>query len=328
MLTKSHFKAAWWLTNPHLQTIAAKWLRRKKKLTTLTQTLELPDGDFLDLAWTQLPDKKKSTPIIVILHGLEGSVESHYVKGMLATIKQRGWIGLLMHFRGCSGRANRLAAAYHSGDTRDITYLANLLNERYHSSPLFLLGFSLGGNVVSRYLSLHPKNPFTAASIVCAPLHLASCSERINQGFSKVYQKYLVKMLKSSTQVKIKSKMMTNICPVAFSQIKTIRDFDHIITAPINGFTSADDYYQKASGLFVLHNIKQPCLIIHAADDPFLSHQAITFDNTLPENVIFEASEQGGHVGFISGINPFNPIYWLEQRIPHFIAQHLSELTK
>jgi hypothetical protein len=246
---------------------------------------------------------------------------------MMATIKQKQWIGLLMHFRGCSGRANRLTAAYHSGDTRDITYLANLLKKRYHSRPLFLLGFSLGGNVVSRYLSLHPQNPFTAASIVCAPFHLASCSARIDQGFSKVYQKYLVKMLKNSIQIKIKTKKMTNLCPVAFSQIKTIRDFDHLITAPINGFDSADDYYQKSSGLFVLHNIKQPCLIIHAADDPFLSHQAITFNHTLPKNVIFEVSERGGHVGFITGVNPLSPIYWLEQRIPDFIEQHLLELT-
>jgi len=328
MLTKSDFKASWWLTNPHLQTIAAKWLRRQKKLATLTETLELPDGDFLDLAWSQLPSKNNSKPIVVILHGLEGSVESHYVKGIMATIKQRGWIGLLMHFRGCSGRANRLLTAYHSGDTRDITYLANVLEKRYDSCPLFLVGFSLGGNVVSRYLSLHPQNPFTAASIVCAPLHLASCSKRINQGFSKVYQKYLVNMLKNSMQIKIAAKKVTNICPIAFSQIKTIRDFDHLITAPINGFDSANDYYQKSSGLFVLHHIKQPCLIIHAADDPFLSHQAISFTHTLPENVTFEVSERGGHVGFITGINPLNPIYWLEQRIPHFIEQHLLELNQ
>ena len=327
MLIKSNFRAAWWLANPHLQTISAKWLRRKEKLATLTETLELPDGDFIDLAWTQLPDVKNTKPIIVILHGLEGSVESHYVKGMLATIQQRGWIGLLMHFRGCSGRANRLATAYHSGDTQDITYLANSLKERFDLCPLFLLGYSLGGNVVSRYLALHPNNPFTAASIVCAPLHLASCSQRINKGLSKFYQKYLLNMLKHNTQQKITAKLITDICPTALSKINTMWDFDHIITAPLNGFASADDYYQQSSGLFVLHHIQQPCLIIHATDDPFLHHQAITFNHILPENVIVEVSERGGHVGFISGKNPFNPIYWLERRIPHFIEQHLPELS-
>ena len=287
MFTKSHFKAAWWLTNPHLQTIAGKWLRRKDKLTTLTETLELPDGDFIDLAWTQLPTADNTKPIIVMLHGLEGSVDSHYIKGMLTTIKQRGWIGLLMHFRGCSGRINRQAAAYHSGDTRDITYLANLLQQRYLHCPFFLIGFSLGGNVVSRYLAQQIINPFTAATVVCAPLHLASCSLRINQGFSKVYQNYLVKILKDSTQIKINAKIMTNICPLAFAKIKTIWDFDQLITAPINGFNSAEDYYHQSSGLSILHTIKKNCLIIHAADDPFLNHQAIIFKQALPKNITF-----------------------------------------
>jgi len=323
MFSKSSFKAAWWLANPHLQTIAAKWLRRKEKLTTITETLELPDGDFIDLAWTEIPEPNNTKPIIVILHGLEGSVDSHYVKGMLATIKHRGWIGLLMHFRGCSGRENRQAAAYHSGDTRDISYLAKLLIQRYQNCPLFLLGFSLGGNVVTRYLSQQPDNPFTAATVVCAPLHLASCSQRIDQGFSKLYQKYLVQMLKQSTQIKIDKNMMPDVCANSFSQIDTIWQFDDTITAPINGFKSAEDYYQQSSGLYVLHRIKQQCLIIHAADDPFLNHKDIIFNDALPKNVTFEVSNRGGHVGFISGNNPFKPEYWLEQRIPHFIEQQL-----
>ncbi len=323
MFKKSPFKAAWWLTNPHLQTIAAKFLRRNEKLKTITETVELPDGDFIDLAWTHLPQTNNTQPIVVILHGLEGSVDSHYVKGMLATIKQRGWIGLLMHFRGCSGRANRQAAAYHSGDTRDIDYLARLLKKRHTSCPFFLIGFSLGGNVVTRYLSQQPDNPFTAATVVCAPLHLASCSQRIDRGFSKFYQKYLVQMLKSSTAVKIQAKVITTICPTNLDQIKTIWDFDQTVTAPINNFASAEDYYHQSSGLYIIHQIKQPCLIIHAADDPFLHHQAIAFDHPLPENINFEVSKRGGHVGFISGNNPFSPVYWLEQRIPHFIEQHL-----
>ena len=323
MLISSHFKAAWWLTNRHMQTIAAKWLRRNEKLNTLIETIELPDGDFIDIAWTEKPQADNSQPIVVILHGLEGSVDSHYVKGMLATLKQKGWIGVLMHFRGCSGRANRQAAAYHSGDTRDITYLATMLKNNYPHCPLFLIGFSLGGNVVARYIAHNVNNPFTAATIVCAPLHLASCSQRINQGFSKLYQYYLVNMLKNSTQLKIDSQLITTINTTALKKVKTMKEFDQLVTAPINGFKDADDYYHQMSGLNNLTSIDQQCLIIHAIDDPFLNHQEIISNELLPQNITFELTEKGGHMGFITGNNPLKPIYWLEERIPTFIEQFL-----
>ena len=323
MLISSHFKAAWWLTNRHMQTIAAKWLRRNEKLNTLIETIELPDGDFIDIAWTEKPQADNNRPIVVILHGLEGSVDSHYVKGMLATLKQKGWIGLLMHFRGCSGRANRQAAAYHSGDTRDITYLATMLKNNYPHCPLFLIGFSLGGNVVARYIAHNVNNPFTAATIVCAPSHLASCSLRINQGFSKLYQSYLVNMLKNSTQLKIDSQLITTINTTALKKVKTMKEFDQLVTAPINGFKDADDYYHQMSGLNNLTSIVQQCLIIHAIDDPFLNHQEIISNELLPQNITFELTEKGGHMGFITGNNPLKPIYWLEERIPTFIEQFL-----
>jgi len=324
MYSTSKFKPAWWLTNAHFQTLAAKLFRRKQKLVTNTEKLELPDGDFIDLAWTEKPQKNNIRPIVVILHGLEGSKDSHYAKGMLTAIKQRGWIAVLMHFRGCSGKPNRQASSYHSGDIRDISYLTEHLTAHYQQCVFSVLGFSLGGNVLTRYLAQVPNNPYCSAAVICAPLDLASCSTRINQGFSRLYQKYLLKMLKDSALEKITTKIIINIKATQLETIKTLYDFDEQITAPLNGFTSAQHYYQQASGNQVMEKIKQPCLFIHAADDPFLNHHFSLPQQKLPEHLTFEVSSHGGHVGFIHGNNPFKPQYWLEQRVPDFLSDHLS----
>ncbi|OUS26568.1 hypothetical protein A9Q98_10395 [Thalassotalea sp. 42_200_T64] len=324
MITNSSFKPAWWLSNCHLQTMAGKIFRRKQTINVINETIELPDGDFVDIAWTESPEHAPEKPIVYVLHGLEGSIDSHYAKGMMAAIKNKGWIGLLMHFRGCSGRPNRHGPSYHSGDTWDVHYCTEYLKQRFDKRPLAILGFSLGGNVLANYLSEDRDNPYRCAAILCAPLHLASCSDRISHGFSKVYQKYLVDMLKESTKEKIKLGLITHINNNELDNIISLYDFDEQVTAPINGFESAQDYYDKASGINILDNIGQPTLVIHSLDDPFLCHDYLT---RLPSNnnISFEVSNHGGHVGFISGNNPFKPKYWLEHRVLDYIAQHFKE---
>lgn len=323
MFSKSSFSPAWWLKNPHLQTVAAKFIRRNYILKTTDETLELPDGDFIDLAWTEQVSPSCSRPIVAVLHGLEGSKNSHYAKGMLSAIKAKGWVGVLMHFRGCSGRPNRMAKSYHSGQTCDVDYFSQYLASHYPKAPKAILGFSLGGNVLAKYLAEQKQNIYQAACVICAPLDLSSCCDRINQGFSRVYQKYLVDMLRASTIEKIDAKLLTDIDVNKLNKIRTIRDFDQMVTAPINGFIDANDYYQKASGREVLAQITTPCLIIHATDDPFLCNENITAISSLPKQITFEVSDYGGHVGFIAGKNPFKPKFWLEQRIPEFFKRYL-----
>ena len=228
-----------------------------------------------------------------------------------------------MHFRGCSGRPNRHLASYHSGDIRDIRYLSELLKKRYQNCQFTLVGYSLGGNVAVKYLANTPDNPYQAAAIICAPLHLSSCSDRINDGFSKVYQNYLMKMLKQQALEKISANKLNHISSTQVNELTTIRDFDHHITAPINSFTSAEDYYQKASGREDLTKINTPCLIIHAKDDPFLCHKNITAINQLPDNIHFEISENGGHVGFIESAGLLKPQFWLEKRVPEYLRGYL-----
>jgi len=323
MIYSSKFKPAWWLRNAHLQTILAKFLRRNETVNTMKETLELPDNDFIELAWTERPTTQETRPIILILHGLEGSKDSHYAKGMLLAIKRKGWIGVLMHFRGCGELPNRQGSSYHSGDTRDIEFLSQLLPHRFPQTNFAAIGFSLGGNVLTRYLAKTPDHPFKSAVSICAPLHLASCSKRIGRGFSKVYQNYLVNMLKASTLQKINLNLLPQLCSQKLKQIKTIWEFDDYVTAPINGFATAENYYQQDSGLNVIKKISQPCLFLHASDDPFLSHQETTNISNLPKNIRFEVSDHGGHVGFIAGNNPFKPQFWLESRSLDFVASFL-----
>lgn len=318
----SQFKPAWWLTNPHMQTLGAKLFRRNP-IVTFPENIELPDGDFIELAWTEVPTSNNSKPITVVLHGLEGSKDSHYANRMLAAIKSKDWIGVLMHFRGCGEMTNRKANSYHSGDTRDLSYLTKLLHSSYSQTEFSILGFSLGGNVLTKYLAQEPNNPYKAATVICAPLDLASCSARINKGFSKLYQKYLLDMLKASTLVKVKAKLIRDITKEQIKAIKNIKEFDNNITAPLNGFDNAEDYYEKSSGKQVLNQIKQPCLFIHAADDPFLCHQSTLPTKILPSNITFEVSNGGGHVGFIYGKNPFRPKFWLEHRTLNYLAQFI-----
>lgn len=325
MFTQSQFKPAWWLRNPHLQTIISKWFRRNVTVESIVETVELPDGDFIDVAWTERPTENDNRPIVVILHGLEGSIDSHYAKGMLNAVRNKGWIAVLMHFRACSGRPNRQASSYHSSDTRDIHYFSEQIRAQYPNHPLAILGFSLGGNVLAHYLAKHPDNPYFAASIICAPLHLASCSEKIGRGVSKVYQKFLLDKLKRSAREKIKLHLLNHISLKQLKAFKTLREFDQLVTAPLNGFADVDDYYHQASSRDILENIKQPCLITHSCDDPMISHKNTIAINYLPDNICFEVSHYGGHVGYVHGYNPFRPKFWLEKRVPDFFEQFLPQ---
>ncbi|WP_448549593.1 hydrolase [Thalassotalea fusca] len=324
MYLESTFKPAWWLTNCHLQTLAAKWFRRKLRVSTIEEVLTTPDDDIIELAWTELPCSKTIKPIVVILHGLEGSFDSHYAKGMLSAVKAQGWIGVVIHFRGCGKLPNRKAFSYHSGFTADIEFVAQRLHIFYPHHPKYAIGFSLGGNVLAQHLATQKENAvFNAATIICAPLHLATCSDRINRGFSKIYQKYLVDMLKTSALEKIERGLVSHVSQRDIHDIRTMREFDERFTAPINQYVDADDYYQRASGLFNINKVTIPTLIIHAKDDPFLAHEHIVSQKQLNKNIQFEVSTKGGHVGFITGKLPLKPEFWLEHRTVSYLSEYL-----
>jgi predicted alpha/beta-fold hydrolase len=318
---KLSFKPAWWLPGPHLQTLWPTLCRRElKNIVLQRERFELDDGDFVDLDWTE----KKEGPIVLILHGLEGSVNSPYAKGMLQAIQQQGWRGVFMHFRGCSGEMNRQPRTYHSGDTNDVAKIVEVLLSREKCQRIAAVGFSLGGNVLLKWLGeVGANSPLAAAVAISVPFELSKTATRIQQGFSRVYQQYFMRTLCR----KVRDKFETRPAPIelpTLEELRTLRDFDDKVTAPLHGFASAEDYYQKSSSRQFLKNITVPTLLLQAKDDPFMTMDLLPDQNELSSNVKLELTDQGGHVGFVAGSLPWRAEYWLEKRVPEFLLEHLD----
>lgn len=207
-MSQKQFKPAWWLRNSHLQTIWPVITRWKINIQLERERFELPDGDFIDLDWI---GKNKSGPLILILPGLEGSIDSHYARSMLKTFKSCGWRGVFMHYRGLSGEPNRLRQGYHSGDTNDLGYLVRSLMQREPNTPIAAIGFSLGGNMLLKWLGETGwQNPLKAAIAVSVPFELHKAAKRIQQGFSRFFwprTQYKDKKEMRTTQEKIKKQL-------------------------------------------------------------------------------------------------------------------------
>lgn len=315
------FIPAWWLPNGHLQTIWQTLVRRQKKLITRNERIELPDGDFLDLAWVG----PEQGPIVIVLHGIAGCIDSPYARGLLQTIIDCNWRGLFVHFRGCSGVPNRLPRFYHSGETEDFDFIVTELLRRDPKVLIAAVGFSLGGNVLIKWLSKNnSKKSVVAGVAVSVPFELYKAANHLNKGFSRFYQWYLLRSLRRL----VKSKFDQQPGPVDIHEIDKLRtfwEFDNHVTAPLHGFVDADDYYHQASSRNDLKHITTPTLILQARDDPFIPPEVNPQPHELSPYVTFELYETGGHVGFISGKYPWQPVYWLDQRITEYLKNHFGK---
>jgi uncharacterized protein len=324
---ESAFEPAWWLSHSHLQTLWATLFRRGPRPALHRERLELVDGDFLDLDWlarsgrTCAPDR----PTVLILHGLEGSSRSPYAWGMMDALGQWGWNAVVVHFRGCSGEPNRTARRYHSGETGDLAATVEHLISAHGIRTLAAVGFSLGGNVLVKWLGeTGADNPLRCAVAVSAPLVLERCAERLERGFSRAYQWWLMRSMRASVLSQFSS---DRGCPIDRDRVRrsrTFREFDDLVTAPLHGFADADDYYARASGRQFLARIRIPTLLVHARDDPFMYPDVMPARDELASWVELDAPSRGGHVGFVSGRLPWRPRYWLEERAPQFLASHLE----
>lgn len=291
--------------------------RRRGKPPLRRERLDLPDGDFLDLDWNGADSP--GAPLVLLLHGLEGSSASPYAWGLLAAFRNRGWPAVLMHFRGCSGEPNRLTRSYHSGETGDLAHVAAALRRREPDRPMFAAGVSLGGNVLLKWLGeAGPGAPLAGAAAVSVPFDLGRCGERLERGFSRIYRRSLVREMRRSVRAKFARWSESPIDLSGLSRCRTFREFDEQVTAPLHGFEGAEDYYRRSSSGPFIARIRIPTLIVQARDDPFMPKDPFP---SLSSSVLLEAPPRGGHAGFVSGAIPGRPRYWLDERLPAFFEE-------
>jgi len=324
--TPQAFVPARGLRSGHAQTLYPALFRKQPTPKIKKERFELQDGDFVECFWHNIDEDREAQPIVILFHGLEGSFYSPYIQGVMHSLAGDGFASVIMHFRGCSGVDNRLPSSYHSAKTDDAKHWIKEVAHRYPNSQLFAIGYSLGGNMLLNLLAeCRHDTSLTAAISISAPLQLDICADTIDNGFSKIYQKYLMRHLKTSLLNKYKSHDMQRYIGISQKEVKKLRtfwEFDDIYTAKINGFGNANNYYKKASAKQYLKQIVTPTLIIHALDDPFMTPDILPKRSEISSAIELEVYPHGGHVGFISGTIT-KPEYWLDRRVSRFFLGYI-----
>jgi len=292
-----------------------------------TERWDTPDSDFVDIV--RLPARSSTAPRVLLLHGLEGGLGSHYVHGMFAAAAERQWGLDLLLFRGCGSEPNRAARFYHSGETSDVAFVLERLADEAPDAPRFAAGVSLGGNVLLKYLGElgdRAAPPLAAAAAVSVPYDLARGSRHISKGFSRVYERRFLESLKRKAGAKLQ-RYPNLFSESSLASAQTLWDFDDAVTAPVHGFESAADYYERSSSLRYLHLISRPTLLLSAVDDPFLPPSVLSEVRAIARGnpaLELEFPERGGHVGFVGGAVPWRAEYYAERRVMNFLADRLA----
>ena len=326
LIPTSPFRPAWWLPGAHAQTLGARLFRSPRGVSFRRERLELPDGDFVDLDWVAAVGRRPASPdgpLAVVLHGLEGSARSKYALEAYRGLVEHGVAAVGLNFRSCSGEPNRLPRLYHSGETGDLAHVIETLRSRQPHRAVGALGFSLGGNVLLKFLGERSDAaPLTAAAAISVPFDLSAGAAHLERGFNRVYRRYLVRKLQR--KVLVKRGILRELVDVAtVLTAQSFRQFDDAITAPLHGFDGAEDYYRRSSSASYLDRIRVPTRVIHSRDDPFLPAAAIP-ETALAANPCLEVTltDSGGHVGFVAGTF-LTPVFWAEREAAGFVARTL-----
>ena len=283
---------------------------------------ELPDGDFLDWFWLQpTMDSAPETPLLLLLHGLEGHVKSYYMQDLLWEVNRQGWRAVAMHHRNCGGVMNRLPQSYHAMRHQELAWSVQALRERFPQAPLAVVGFSISGNILLHWLGSTQTSEIDAAIAISVPYLLSPCADHLTRGWGRIYQNYLMGRLKRSALRKwdLLQPVLDLSDPDQIFCTRTLREFDNLITAPLHGFQGAADYYEQASCRQHLKGIQAPTLLIQARDDPFMPPEVIPQWEELSESTTPAFVDQGGHVGFLSGSRPGKAESWLNQIVPMYL---------
>ncbi|SDZ94257.1 hypothetical protein SAMN05660420_00819 [Desulfuromusa kysingii] len=317
-MINSTYKAPWLFRNGHVHTIYPNLFRKVEDVVYQRERMTTPDEDFLDLDWSVVG----SDSLVIISHGLEGNSLRAYVTGMVRTMNQEGIDALAWNFRGCSGEPNRQLRLYHNGDFEDLQSVVTHAAPAYRN--IYLIGFSMGGNINLFYLGKHaaavPKCVKGSISF-SVPCDLTDASIALGRKANSLYMKRFLRLLHEKIKTK-QTQYPQLINDLNYEQLKTFSDFDSRYTAPIHGFSSAEDYWQKCSCRPWLEQIKVPSLIVNALDDPFLEGGCYPRKECEKNpHTKLEVTRYGGHVGFIA-LNRQHR-YWSEQRAMKFIKDEV-----
>lgn len=317
------FRAAWWLPGPHAQTIAGRLLRRPRPPAFRRERIETKDGDFVDLDFA--PHEDSTAPLVLLLHGLEGSARRGYAVLTYRALAAQGLRAVGLNFRSCSGETNRTSRFYHSGETGDLRHVLTEVERRTGAPIAGAIGYSLGGNVLLKYLAEEGEAArLRAAVAVSVPYDLGAGADALNRTvMGRVYTRIFLKTLVAKMEAKA-ALLDGHIDLERVRRSRSFRDFDDCATAPIHGFDGAEDYYRRSSSGPVLDRIRVPTLLLQSADDPFLPPGAWPA-RAIAENRFINAVQtaRGGHVGFIAG-PPWRPRFWAETEAARYLAARLG----
>jgi predicted alpha/beta-fold hydrolase len=320
IIQHSTYKPAIFFKNPHIQSILPQVIRKVKGIRYQRERIDTPDNDFIDLDWCSV----KSNRCLILAHGLEGTTQRPYMLGMIKAFHRRGWNTVSMSFRGCSGEPNRLLRSYHHGVSDDLSAVVNYVATKGYEK-IAVVGFSLGGNVLLKYLGeneIIKPDSFCGGVAISAPCDLGSCAVMMDGKSRVFYTKRFLRML--HTKIVEKKNLFPDIVnDDGYEKINTFKEFDNRYTAPMQGFLDASDYYAKAASLPYLSTITKPVLLLNAKDDPFLTPSCSPHTIASDSKFLFlETPNHGGHVGFIA-LNKANE-YWHESRSVSFLNEVCS----
>lgn len=322
VLRECSYKAPFWLPGGDAQTMGPRLFCSVPRVAFQRERMELPDGDFILVDWLYTSGRADtpSDKLVILSHGLEGDSTRSYMRAMALAFAKRGWDVAARNFRGCGGVMNRLPAIYHSGNVDDLDAVARDAVERGYRR-IALVGFSMGGNQVLKYLGERAgglPDAVCGGAGVSVPCDLTGCSMELSRPRNRIYMEYFLRTLRK--KMREKHEVYPDLFPVGnIDAIKTFKEFDDTFTAPLNGFADAEDYWAKGSCAPHLGKIRRRALVLNALNDPFLSPscfpEAEARDNP---DLFLLMPEQGGHVGFPTARG--KTVGWLEETVADFFA--------
>ncbi len=322
LIQESSYQPPWWGKNSHLSTIIPSVFRNVKGVNYDRERIDTPDGDFIDLDWL----KDDNDQLVVLLHGLEGSSDRGYMKGMAKHFHDQSWDVVAYNSRGCSGEINKRPRLYHHGDTDDVDSAIRYINTKNDYKRIVMIGFSMGGSLILNYLGNEKHQVaenITGAVAYSVPCDVKASAVELEEKGNGFYRRRFLKKL--ANKIKAKAKQFPDLINVdGIDEIDNFYDFETRYTAPLHGFESADAFYKYASAKNYLKNIKVPTLIVSAANDPMFSQACYPIEQVRDlENVYLEIPKYGGHVGFSLAGKDYN---WQEIRAIEFINDKLKTI--